>query len=741
MDNEYRRFEGPKRSDKHKKHKAFENKKRRLPCRLKIFLITIGIILILGLTGYGTILVGGEWIVDEEDLVLDATTVIETTDGEVISKLYDENRTPVSLEKIPEHVQHAFTSIEDRRFYDHGGIDFRSVFRAVFQNILAMNKVEGASTITQQVAKNLFLTNDKTWARKTKEVMAALNLERKYSKDQILELYLNDMYFGEGIYGVETASNYFFSKPVDDLSVAEGALLAGLAKAPNGYSPINHAEKALDRRNVVLNAMEETGAISTDKRVQEQEKPLDLDVEERESNPWVDSYVDLAMKEAADKHELSVNELKRGGYRVIVNMDEGAQQTAYEQFQNEDYFPGNTEGTQGAFVMMEQETGKIISAIGGRDYQIGDLNRTTVTRQPGSTMKPIAVYGPAMTQEYTPFTLIPDRQMDYDDYTVTNVDDQYEDMVTMYDALRTSKNTSAVWLLDQIGVDYSKEYLAQLGINLEDDGLSIALGGLSEGLTPIELMESYGMFARHGSMIESSTIDRIYDRDDEMIVESSPSSHEVFSPQVAWNMTEMLLDTVESGTAKHGDYNKALAGKTGSTQHAFVEGETNDAWFVGYTPEYTTALWMGYDEASEDQYLTGGSEYPTRLTKAILREMDNQEALTESFAKPDDVDALPEPIELPQITNVNADYSFGNGSPGSSLLQGKLTWEGSTDDRVVYRVYRKQEGIDKRVGEVEGQTEFEIDTFELFGSNTYYVVPYDPLTKLEGERSSTVSLP
>ncbi|WP_370642464.1 transglycosylase domain-containing protein [Virgibacillus salidurans] len=585
MENEYRRFDKPKRADRHKKrHKAFENKKRPLPHKLKIFLITIGIILIVGLTGYTTILVGGALIVDEEDLVLDATTVIETTDGEVISKVYNENRTPVSLEKIPEHVQDAFISIEDRRFYDHGGIDFKSVVRAVYQNILAMSKVEGASTITQQVAKNLFLTNDKTWTRKTKEVMAALNLERKFSKDKILELYLNEIYFGEGVYGVETASNYFFSKSVGDLTVAEGALLAGMAKAPNGYSPINHPEKALDRRNVVLSVMEETGVISTDKRVQEQEKSLGLDVQEREVNPWVDSYVDLVMKEAADKHELPVNELKRGGYRIVVNMDETAQQIAYEQFQNGEYFPGNTEGAQGAFVMMEQATGKIISAIGGRDYQIGDLNRATVARQPGSVMKPIAVYGPAMMQEYTPFSLIPDRQMDHDGYTVANVDGQYDGMVTIYDALKSSKNTSAVWLLDQIGVDYSKDYLEQMGINFEDDGLSIALGGLSEGLTPIDLMESYGTFARNGSMVESFTIDRIYNRDEEMIVESNPSPEEVFSPQVAWNMTEMLMDTVESGTATHGNYNKALAGKTGSTQHPFVEGETNDAWFVGYTP-------------------------------------------------------------------------------------------------------------------------------------------------------------
>lgn len=721
-----------KRSDKHKD----KHKKRSLISKLKIFLFILIVIVGIVFSGYAAIIVGGNLIVDDEDLVLDETTTVETAEGEVVSKLYDEDRSVRGIDEIPKHVQDAFISIEDRRFYEHSGVDFKSVFRAVTRNIFAMSKVEGGSTITQQLAKNLFLSNDKTWTRKAKEVMAAVHLERKLSKDEIFELYLNEIYFGDGVYGIERASNYFFSKSTDDLTIAEGALLAGLAKGPNGYSPINHPERALDRRNVVLNSMEETGMISTETRIQEQEKGLGLDVQERQANAWVDSYIDLVMKEAADEHDLSVNELKRGGYRIVINMDENAQRIAYDQFQHDDYFPGNTEGAEGAFVMMEQETGKIVSAIGGREYQIGDLNRVTVERQPGSIMKPIAVYGPAMMQseKYTPYSLIPDYQYDYDGYTVANVDNQFDGSVTIYDALKKSKNTSAVWLLDQIGVDYSKDYLEQLGVAIEDDGLPIALGGLTDGLAPVDLMESYGAFARNGDVIESSTIERIYDKDDEMIFQSNSNSREVFSPQVAWDMTEILTDTVESGTAAPGEFSKALAGKTGSTQHALVEGETNDAWFVGYTPEYTTALWMGYDKLDEDNYLTAGSEYPTRLTKSILTEMDSQELLAENFTKPDDVDALPDPIELPQIAEVQVDYSFGVSSLG------KLTWQGSADDRVIYRIYREQEGIDERAGEVKGETEFNLNMSEVFQSNDYYVVPYDPLTKLEGERSESVSL-
>jgi len=714
-----------------------EKKPSSILRRLKLILLTVSLIIAISFIGYGAILIGGSIVVDEDELILDATTTIETADGEVIGEMYHENRIPISIEKIPEHVQQAFIAVEDQRFYEHAGIDLKSIIRASFRNIAAMSKVEGGSTITQQLAKNLFLSNDKTWSRKAKEAMAAVYLEQKFSKEQLLELYLNEIYFGEGVYGIEAAANHFFSKSADDLTIAEGALLAGMVKGPNGYSPINHPEKALDRRNIVIDSMEDVGFISSETSLTEKGKTLGLNVNEKETNPWVDSYIDLVTKEAAEKHQLSIDELKRGGYRIVVNMNPNAQKTAYEQFQRDEYFPGNTEDAQGAFIMMEQQTGRIVSVIGGRDYQLGDLNRATVRRQPGSTMKPIAVYAPAMMQEekYTPYTLIPDRQMDHDGYMVSNADHQYAGAVTIYNALVNSKNAPTVWLLDQIGINYAKDYLDRLGLPIEDDGLAIALGGLEKGISPLKMMESYRTFVGGGATIEAHTIDRIFDRNDDMIFEAEPGETEVFSPQVSWNMTEMLYEAVEQGTATPGEFPKSLAGKTGSTQHPFVEGETKDAWFVGYTPEYVSAMWMGYDQTDEDHYLTGGSEYPTRLTKEILTEMDKLEPLQENFAQPDNVNDLPKPIQLPEITNLQASYEFG----GFSLLQGKLSWEGSGDDRVVYRIYREQDGIDERVGEVKGETEFTISD-PIFQSNRYYVTAYDPLTELEGKRSETIEL-
>ncbi|OZU87940.1 penicillin-binding protein [Virgibacillus indicus] len=714
-----------------------EGVKQKAPLtkRIKRLFIILLFMIIFGLIGYAGLLYGGKLIADEEKLILDVTTTIETADGEVIDKLYNENRLFVDIEEVPEHITNAFIAVEDVRFYDHGGIDFRSVIRAAYKDIIAMSKVEGASTITQQLAKNLFLYNDKTWTRKAKEAMAALYLERKLSKDEILELYINEIYFGAGVYGIETASHYFFSKSVDELTIAEGALLAGLAKAPNGYSPVIHPEKALNRRNTVLRSMENAGMLSTEKRMAEQGKTLGLKIQKPEAKPWADSYIDLVMKEAADEHQLSINELKRGGYRIVVTIDESIQKIAYEQFQNDAYFPGNTDGVEGAFVMMDQQSGEVVSAIGGRDYHLGNLNRVTVNRQPGSTIKPIAVYGPALMQEetYTAYSLLPDQRMD--EYAVANVNGEYEGSVSIYNAIKQSKNAPVVWLLDQIGIDYAKSYLEKMNIDIADEGLAVALGGLSNGLTPLQMMESYRPFVHQGEYVNTHTIKQIYNKNDELIFESDPETAEVFSPQVAWNMTEMLRAAVQSGTAVPGEFSKALAGKTGSTQHPYAEGKVKDAWFVGYTPQYVSALWMGYDISDKDHYLTAGSEYPTRLTKAILTELGKQEPLAADFTKPDDVESLPEPIELPKITDLKASYSFG----GISLVKGKLSWTGSEDSRVVYRIYRERDGIDKRVGEVEGQTEFVIDN-ALFQSNEYYVVPYDPLRKVEGERSESIEL-
>ncbi len=701
------------------------------------FAIPIIGLVTMSITGYLVILYGGKFVIDDEDFLLDAVTIIETKDGTVIAELYNERRYPVQIDQIPSHVQEAFVAIEDRRFYDHAGIDHRSVIRAIYRDLISLQKVEGASTITQQLVKNLALTNEKSWMRKTKEVMASIYIERKMTKDQILELYLNKIYFGKGLHGIEAASQYYFSKSISDVSIGEAALLAGLVKAPNSYSPEDHPEKALERRNIVLRAMEDSGVIDADERIREQHKVLGLKIAEKNEDPSVDSYVDLVMKEAAYAYDLSIDELKQGGYRIVVHMDADIQEVAYDHFQDDSLFPGSTDEVEGAFVMMGHEYGDVVAAIGGRSYEQGNLNRVTVDRQPGSVFKPLAVYAPAlMTDEYTAYSMLPDQKESNPSYEVANADGHYAGEVSMYNAIVQSKNVPAVWLLNEIGIETSKDYLEQLGMPIEDDGLAIALGGLTHGVSPLELIGGFRVFAQGGSAIQPQTIMRIFDKHGEVYGEQSMNETKVFSEQVAWDMTEMLSYTVQHGTASSGHYEKALAGKTGSTEHPHATGMYKDAWFVGYTPEYVSAFWMGFDHSNDEHYLTEGSRAPTEATKAILTAIDEQKNLASSFEKRAGVNDLEPPIELKQVTNVRVSFIFG----GFSLIKGKVEWTAQEDERIIYRIYEVQEDADALVGEVEGENSFVLDDISVWSPGFYYVVPYDGLTGTEGPASDAIQL-
>ncbi|WJE16792.1 PBP1A family penicillin-binding protein [Halobacillus sp. ACCC02827] len=697
--------------------------------RLKWPGIVLGSFFLLALIGYMTILFGGRFVVEEEDLILNEMTTVETPDGDVIERIYTENRQVVPISQIPEHVQEAFIAVEDSRFRDHSGVDFKGIMRAVYKDIIAMKKVEGASTITQQVAKNLFLSNEKTWMRKTKEMMAASYLERNYTKDEILELYLNRIYFGEGAYGIEAASQHYFQTSVENLTVAQGALLAGLPKAPNTYSPFDHPEEAEQRRNVVLSRMYDVGAIDAATMKQMQGSTLAVEKDDEEPETWSNSYVDLVIDEAADRYHISRDELKRGGYRIIVEMDPEIQKIAAGEMKNGEFVPGSAGEVEGAFTLMDHRTGALVAVVGGRNFQHGDFNRVQAKRPPASTIKPLAVYGPAlMTGDYDPFSLLSDEFQGFGDFEPKNHDGQYDGEVSLYQALMESKNVSAVWLLDKIGISYAKGYLDKLGLPTKDKGLAIALGGLSTGYSPIQMTEAYGAFPEGGAVRDSYTIRKVLDRNDEVIHEHKPSVTKVFDAQTSWYMTEMLQATVEEGTAGAGNYPKALAGKTGTNGK-------KDVWFTGYTPQYAGALWMGYDESGGNQVLNGSSVYPTRLMKEILSRIDQQQPLQETFDKPDGVESLPDPIELPVIDDARADAGFG----GIASFRHTITWSVPEDDRIIYRIFKMENGEDVKVGEVTGKGEYKINGFRLFQQESYYIVPYDPLTGKEGRRSNVVT--
>mgnify|MGYP001174085187 CR=1 FL=1 len=699
-------------------------------------LIAVIALFILSLLGYLFILLGGRFVVDEKHFVFSETTVIQTEDGEQVMKLYDENRTYVPIDQVPEHVKEAFIAIEDRRFYDHNGVDFRSIARAVYTDIITWSKKEGASTITQQLVKNTSLTNEKSWLRKTKEAMGAIYLERIRSKDEILEYYLNEIYFGHGVYGIEEAAQFFFSKSVNDLTVSEGALLAALPKAPNNYSPLVDEERALERRNEVLSRMYSEDYLSAAELKHEQGKTLGLNQSDRPESPWLNTYVDLVLEEMEEDYHLSREEVLTGGYDITVGIDLDIQEVTYQELQDDSYFHGSQEGTEASVVVLDQDNGVIRAAHGGRNNERGDLNRVNVRRQPGSTMKPLVVYGPALEKSiYEPYTLIDDQQKTFGDYSPKNYDGVYEGKVTIYDALIKSKNVSSVDLLNEIGLDYAKSFMEDVGITFEDQGLSVALGGMEQGLTPAQMASLYRTFHDQGRYIEPYTIIEVKDRDGEVIERDDPQPKQLFSEQTSWYLTRMLEGVVTEGTASFVDYNKALAGKTGSTQHPHRSGAYKDTWFVGFNTDYTIASWIGYDQSDENHYLTKGSSAPTELTSSVFRQLDQMKSFPVAFEPPENVDDLEEPIRLANISDFSANVSMG----WTSGLHVKLTWTPVGDERVEYHVYRDSGNGPNKIGEVTGQGEYRVDSVKVFQNPSYFVVPVNPQTNEQGEPSNTAS--
>ncbi|HET7577780.1 MAG TPA: transglycosylase domain-containing protein, partial [Bacillales bacterium] len=298
-------------------------------------------VFVLGFIGYLGILFAGNYVIQQEDLVLDSATKIVDEDGDLITKLYIENRDPVGIQDIPASVQHAFVSIEDSRFYEHHGIDPEGILRALYTDMLAGAKVEGGSTITQQLAKRVFLSSDKTWLRKTKEAIIAINLERRYSKKQILDMYLNQIYFGHGAYGIATAAELYFNKDVSDLTVPEAALLAAIPNAPSLYSPIDHPKNALERRNLVLSSMAKQGYLTPQQAVLYKQKTLGLDLHKMKKHPAYWTYIDMVLREAKKKYHLSNEAVLKGGYTIVVPMSVKAEKASYHLFQDGSYFPGS----------------------------------------------------------------------------------------------------------------------------------------------------------------------------------------------------------------------------------------------------------------------------------------------------------------------------------------------------------------------------------------------------------------
>ena len=518
----------------------------------------------------------------------------------------------VTIDQISPNMINALVSTEDKRFYDHHGFDPIGFLRATFGLLLNRGRVTGGgSTITQQLAKNAFLTQDQTFLRKAKELFLSFELEKKYSKDQILEMYLNNAYFGNGVYGIENASLRYFGKSAKDLTISEAAVLTGSLKAPNVYNPIDDMEATVKRRATVLQLMVTNGKITQEEADKAGAEVITVqDAYVANSRYKYPYYFDAVINEITNNYGISEEELLNKGYKIYTGLDQKMQADMEETFSNSWLFPKASDGTiaQAASVAMDPQNGDVLATVGGRTnekHTFRGFNRATqLQAQPGSTFKPLAVYTSALEEGYQPNSVLVDEKRSYgsDKYTPENWNKQYQGTVTMTEALNQSWNAPAVWLLDKIGLKKGIEKAHQFGIETDpgDEYLGIALGGLTKGVSPIQMASAYTAFANKGVRTKPRFVTKIVDANGKVIVDNTAvKDNRVTTEEVAKKMTSMLLTVYgqEGLGAPFSPSGKIIAGKTGTTEALNNENGSRDQWMIGYTPDVVVATWMGYDQS------------------------------------------------------------------------------------------------------------------------------------------------
>ena len=539
------------------------------------------------------------------------TSSMYDMNGELMSELRgSENRIVVSLDEIPLHTRQAFIAAEDLRFYDHRGIDVYRILGALRSNLKSGSLAEGASTITQQLAKLTHLSAEKTIRRKLEEINLAFQIEKVYNKDEILAMYLNTVYFGRGAYGIQAAAQAYFGVDAEELTLNQSASLAAIIKAPSIYAPHISPSNNRSRRQYILSVMAENGFISQEEKQAALDESIWVLAQEAEKQlySW---YIDEALRESAELLGLSADEVIQGGFKIYTAYDARLQTIADEVYADSSFFPAAaSDGTpiQSAMAVVDTNNGAVLAMIGGRDYTVRrGLNRATqMRRQPGSALKPLAVYGPALELGYTTASVLLDEKTSFGGYTPRNAGDRYYGLVTMRTAIRNSLNTTAVRLLEEIGLDASIQYLNKMGIPTRnsDRNLSLALGSMTYGVTPVELAAAYVPYANGGIYHQPYCVERIETVDGSNVYERKDSGKQVLSAQNAFLMTSLLQSVVSSGTGTRMlAANTPIAGKTGTVS---MTGGNRDIWMTAYTPEISVAVWMGYDQTDAKHKISNG---------------------------------------------------------------------------------------------------------------------------------------
>lgn len=568
----------------------------------------------------------------------DRTSIIYDGQSDVVTRLHGvQDRTWVSISELQPSTVYAFISAEDARFFEHEGVDVIRIAGAIVADIKAGSYVQGASTISQQLIKLSHLTSEKTISRKAEEAALAYEMERQYSKEDILEMYLNYVYFGGGYYGIEAAAEGYFGVHASDLTLDQSAMLAGILKSPSGYAPhINYAA-SINRRNNILRLMRDYGYITDDEKKQASARRPTILHDKREE--YSGYYTDAVTKSAAALMGITVDELIRGGYNIYSAMDSDIQHYCEEMFKNGELFPA--EDSEAAIVVLEPSTGMVVAMVGGRSYTGGiSFNRATdIRRQPGSVIKPVIAYAPAFEYlNYTAADMILDEETTFADYTPSNYGNKYYGWVTVREAVTKSLNVPAVKTLSEVGVERAKDFAKRCGIEFDDkdDSLTLALGGFTYGVSPLQIAGAYSCFASGGIYNTPTLIKKITDRNGLTVYEYRQDSRRVMSEANAYILTSMLKSVVTEGTGHRlNTLDIPIAGKTGTVGLA---NGNRDAWMAGYTPEYTAVVWQGYDSdrlGLLPSSATGGT-YPALMLYELFNHI-YPDGRSGDFEKPESV--------------------------------------------------------------------------------------------------------
>ncbi len=617
------------------------------PRRLRITLKTVRALIfisLLGLVLFSTVILSivlyAKWL-GPPSLSVPQSTLIYASDGSKIGELHNgQKRYWVDIDHISPHVLEATISIEDRSFYQHHGFDYKRIAGAALADLKAMAKVQGASTITQQYARNLFLEHDKTWQRKANEALYTIRLEQNFSKDRILEGYLNTIYYGHGVYGIEAAAHYYFGKSSNDLNLAEAAMLAGIPKGPTLYSPYANREKAEERQEIILNMMKKEGYITEKQFNSALATELVYKKKTDTTQPRLAPYFQDAMvSEIADKLNIDAQAIQTKGLKIYTTLDTDMQKLAEETIKDT---VNNSSDIQTGVVAMDPKTGYVRALIGGRNYDESPFNRATqAKRQPGSTIKPFLYYA-AIMNGFTPSTEMKSEptSFTYDDgkasYKPSNYNDYYaNDFITMLQAIALSDNIYAVKTHMFIGMEELVKTGKLLGLSTGiKKNPSAALG--TSPVRLIDMVNAYGILGNGGKKVEPTFVTKIEDTAGNVIYESKQAKEQVLDEQAAFVTTHMMKGMFETtlndytsvtGHSIADSLTRDYAGKSGTT--------SSDSWMIGFSPQLAVGVWTGYDKGKTIN-LVQERGYAKEIWSTFMEEaLDDQSV--KAFRPPDGV--------------------------------------------------------------------------------------------------------